>query len=244
MIINLQKQLDIIEQSKNNYTSAQIYKLTDLTLLNKNATDEQILSLFDNAVAKKAAAICLYPDNFKLISNKTSIKKATVVNFPTGNNNTLDVINEIKTVIETYNIDEIDYVFSYKAYLANDKEKALEDAIIILKTCKKYNKICKIIIESGAYTSNDTIYELSSYLAKNGFDFIKTSTGKINEGASLDAVYAILNAIKDTGSKCGIKVSGGVRTFQQANTYIKLAESILKKEATPDWFRIGASKLA
>lgn len=233
------------EKSLNNYDAAHIYKLTDLTLLNEDATDEQILQKINEAIQKNTAAICLYPDRFKLLTNtiNINIKKATVVNFPQGNKTTEEVIANIKEAIEVYNIDEVDYVFPYQYYLKNEKNLALKSCETIIKTCQKYNKNIKIIIESGSFTTNIEIYNLCLKLIEFGCDFIKTSTGKISNGATIDAAFTILKAIKDTNSNCGIKVSGGVRTFQQANTYIKLAEYVLNKEATANWFRIGASNL-
>ncbi len=231
-----------IEHVKN-YNFADIYKFVDLTLLDKAATNEQILETFSNAQNNNVAAICLYADAFGIIPNTTKLKKATVVNFPSGEIETKQVIDEINQAVNTYQVDEIDYVFPYQTYLANEQNKALDSYCAIIETCQEYNKTLKVIIESGAFVSSDSVYELSSKLANLGCDFIKTSTGKIPNGASLEAAFAILNAIKDTNNNCGIKISGGIRTFQQAKTYIQLAENVLAKAATPEWFRIGTSKL-
>lgn len=235
--------LKIIAETEDNYNHADIYKLTDLTLLNENASKDQILDTLDRAYTNQVAAICLYPENYKFIPNIKNILKATVVNFPSGNSETTEVINDIEHVITNHNIDEIDYVFPYQQYLDNQQKKSLDSCAMILETCKKNNKTLKVIIESGVFPEISQIYNLSKELAKLGCDFIKTSTGKVTNGATPEAAFAILNAIKDTNKNCGIKISGGIRTFQQANIYIKLAEHVLLNKATSKWFRIGSSNM-
>ena len=88
-----------------------------------------------------------------------------------------------------------------------------------------------------------TIYQLCIELLTSQCDFLKTSTGKIPQGASLPAVFAILSAIKDSGKTCGIKISGGIKNPQQARNFAYLAELIMQKKISKDWFRIGASNL-
>ena len=72
---------------------------------------------------------------------------------------------------------------------------------------------------------------------------LKTSTGKITPGASLQAVFVMLSAIKDSQSGCGIKISGGIKTLAQASVYIHLSEHMLEKNVGKNWFRIGASQI-
>jgi deoxyribose-phosphate aldolase len=50
---------------------------------------------------------------------------------------------------------------------------------------------------------------------------------------------------EQTGRKVGLKISGGVRTENDAIAYIKIVQEILGATwLTPDLFRIGASSLA
>lgn len=101
----------------------------------------------------------------------------------------------------------------------------------------------KIILETGALPDIKTIYDLSRDVLSIGCDFLKTSTGKIDKGASLPALLSILTAIKDSNKKCGVKVSGGIKVPQQAHQYAYLAELIMARKIENDWFRIGASSL-
>ena len=83
----------------------------------------------------------------------------------------------------------------------------------------------------------------------SGADFIKTSTGKVYPGASPEAVYVICQTIKEYfrihRKKIGLKVSGGVRTAEDAVNYYTIVKEVLGSEwLDPQLFRIGASSLA
>jgi len=88
-----------------------------------------------------------------------------------------------------------------------------------------------------------SIYQVSRELIETGCNFLKTSTGKIPKGASIHAAFSILSAIRDAGTKTGIKLSGGVKTPTEARQYALLAELMMGRKIKNDWFRIGASSL-
>ena len=76
-----------------------------------------------------------------------------------------------------------------------------------------------------------------------GAAFLKTSTGKVGAGASPEAARVLLDAVRDAGHG-GVKVSGGVRTAEQADAYVALAAEVMGAGwVAPDTFRIGASSL-
>jgi deoxyribose-phosphate aldolase len=68
-------------------------------------------------------------------------------------------------------------------------------------------------------------------------------------GATPEAVFVMCQAIKEYSKlhnkKIGVKVSGGVRTAEEAVNYYTIVKEVLGKEwLTPQYFRIGASSLA
>ena len=80
-------------------------------------------------------------------------------------------------------------------------------------------------------------------------DFIKPSTGKIYQGASLEAAYVMCECIKEyfaiSGRKVGFKAAGGIRTPEEAVAYYTIVKEVLGEEwLNHDLFRIGASSLA
>src|ERR687892_312302 len=77
-----------------------------------------------------------------------------------------------------------------------------------------------------------------------GCDFLKTSTGKAAVGATLEAAAVLLAVIEEAEGKVGFKAAGGIRTAQQAASYLFLAEQLIDPSwASPNTFRFGASTL-
>ncbi len=223
-------------------TAVQLIHTIDLTILKENATEYELSHVNQLAQAHPVAAVCIYSHHINYFKPQNSINFATVINFPHGNDSLKKCIQQIDRAIQL-GIAEIDYVFPYQVYLSQKKEEALTHSHAIAQYCKQKNCTLKIILETGAFAEMRTIYQLCIELLTSQCDFLKTSTGKIPQGASLPAVFAILSAIKDSGKTCGIKISGGIKNPQQARNFAYLAELIMQKKISKDWFRIGASNL-
>lgn len=228
--------------SKNTITTKQLIHSIDLTLLDECATVESLNQLKYSANQNQVAALCVYLQHLDQFSSQNTIDLATVINFPQGIEEVADSIASIEKAIQL-GAAEIDYVFPYPLYLKEQKQKALNQCEAIAQLCNQQKLVLKIILETGSFPDMETIYNASKELIELGCDFIKTSTGKIQAGASLSAVFAILCAIQDTNTCCGIKISGGIRKPQHAYNYARLAELMLDKQINKSWFRIGASSL-
>lgn len=220
-----------------------IARLIDFTLLNEHASAEQ-LDAFQSKVSRfPIAAVCLYPIHLKQIQTPHTVKRATVLNFPNGEGNTAAVLNELELALQSGPIDEIDTVFPYSLYLNGEKKAALQQCQQLYAACIHHGLTFKVILETGAFTDFNELYTLCRQIIQQGCHFLKTSTGKIATGATPIAAFTILKAIQTEATKTGIKVSGGIRTLDDARFYIALAEHCLKQTADPSWFRIGASSL-
>ena len=111
----------------------------------------------------------------------------------------------------------------------------------------------QVILETGELRVPDLIARAALDAFHNGADFIKTSTGKTATGATLEAARIMLQVIRDLcsgdGDKLvqrGLKVSGGVRTHEEAMAYIHLVQEILPADLDflqPLTFRFGVSGL-
>ena len=92
--------------------------------------------------------------------------------------------------------------------------------------------------------SIEKIKKSSEIAIKNGADFIKTSTGKSKIGATSEAVRIMCKTIVQCNKKAGIKVSGGIRTLDDALLYKNIIfQEVGENWLTPELFRIGASSL-
>lgn len=215
----------------------------DLTILDNNATQAQIEDLATAGNRCNVAAFCVYPHHLDWIKPAAGIKKATVINFPEGQDNTASLLKQIDTLKAQHKLDEIDYVFPWKSWLLGHEKETLQQAAAVYNQCQQQGFLLKIIMETGGIDDPDLIHKLASQLLMTGADFLKTSTGKIPQGASPEAAYAILSAIKASKQRCGLKVSGGIKTPQQAFGYMALAEALMGERPKKNWFRIGASSL-
>lgn len=223
-----------------------IVSLMDLTQLGENDTDDDILELCSKAQNSlgSVAALCVYKQFIPLIKQTlgSNFRVATVINFPAGESSLDEVVAEAEEALEL-GTDEIDVVINYKQYIATGES---QESCEIVKAVKRLcgDKILKVIIESGELDSQSLIEKASIDAITSGADFIKTSTGKTSTGATLKAAKTMLETIANTNSEVGFKASGGIRNYEQAIEYMKLADTIINiNYINPDNFRFGVSGL-
>ena len=226
-------------------------KLMDLTTLNDDDTDAKVIELCKNAKSPvgNTAAVCIYP-RFIPVAKKQlreqgtpEVRIATVTNFPHGNDDIEIAVAETKAAV-AYGADEVDVVFPYRALLAGNEEVGFE----LVKQCKAAcgEIMLKVIIETGELKTEELIKKASEISIKAGADFIKTSTGKVPVNATPEYAEIMLNVIKDMGVEktVGFKPAGGVRTAEDAQQYLDMADRILGAEWADNMhYRFGASSL-
>lgn len=221
--------------------------LLDLTNLKDDCTPEQIVTLCGRAqsVFGPTAAICIWPrfvmQARTLLGPDRAIRIATVVNFPSGDMKTEDVLAETRNAVAD-GADDIDLVIPYRA-LAKGDEKAVTDMVSAVKAaCGP--AILKTILETGELKDISLIRRASDLSIAAGADFIKTSTGKAGVNATLEAADIMLQAIRDSRKKVGFKPAGGISTVADAALYLSLADTIMGEDwVMPSTFRFGASGL-
>lgn len=235
-------------------TIKKISNLIDLTTLEGKDTVQKVQTFSQKAKSieleydgiPNVAAVCIYPSLVKTAKNElqnTSLKVASVAGgFPSGQIPLNLKIAEVNYALEQ-GADEIDMVISRGTFLAGDYETVFQEIQAIKKVCGA--KTLKVILETGELESLENIRLASDIVIYAGADFIKTSTGKIPQGASLEAIWVMLQAIKESGKIIGIKPSGGISTVETALAYYYLVQHELgDKWLTNDLFRFGASSLA
>lgn len=87
----------------------------------------------------------------------------------------------------------------------------------LIPIAHKKEKQIKVIIESGVLTDEEIIQCCEIY-AELGADFVKTSTGYAEKGATLEAVQLMR---KHLPSGIKIKASGGIRNYTFARQLIE-----------------------
>jgi len=230
----------------------------DLTSLNDNDTDAAIKTLCTQAKSgpAKTAAVCVYPQFVALAKAElkdTDVKVATVVNFPAGDSDAEKVAWETRQAAQD-GADEIDVVWNFEAYNAGRLDEAMAPVKAVCQALEEVDsagsKRVKVIFETGAIPDGNVEAAaglvLGNYPGSQRIQFLKTSTGKLasGKGASHGAVDEFAKAIKTSKKDVGIKVSGGVRSTQDALAYLTQAEKNFGIAwITPGHFRFGASGL-
>lgn len=236
----------------------QCFSFIDLTTLNSGDTKDKGKKFADNVNSFSAAypgmpnvaAICVYPTLVETVRKNLNVKSvklaAVAAGFPSS-----QTFLEVKTLETSLTVqkgaDEIDIVISLGTFLEGNYQTVKNEIEAIKKACGKAH--LKVILESGSLPSPEAVYKASMLSMEAGADFIKTSTGKTDPPATPEAVFVMCHAIEDfytkTGKKIGLKPAGGIVTATDALTYYLIVKEILGQDwLTPEWFRLGASKLA
>jgi deoxyribose-phosphate aldolase len=219
----------------------------DLTDLTETCTDHAIDALCKKALDPRGpvAAVCVWPQFVKRSRENlkgSSVRIATVVNFPVGGEDVSRVTDDIQEALSD-GANEIDLVIPYDAVRRGDLAAATE-MVEAVRELVDGDHLLKIILETGELKDAKLIETASRIAIEAGADFIKTSTGKTPVSATPEAAEIMLNAIKASGKSVGLKPSGGIRTVDDAKIYLDLADRIMGPGwATPRTFRIGASSV-
>ncbi|MBP5546352.1 MAG: deoxyribose-phosphate aldolase [Bacteroidales bacterium] len=153
-------------------------------------------------------------------------------------------VEEVKYAIGE-GADEIDMVLSRGALLAGEDNLVRDEVAMMKEACQ--GRTLKVILETGELSP--TLMATASQLAiDGGADFIKTSTGKISVGATLEAAETMLKVINENVKKSkktvGFKTAGGISTPEEALAYAEMAKKIMGDDyVRSQTFRIGASRL-
>lgn len=206
----------------------EILKLIDHTLLQADATWEQIVSLCDEAVKYGTATVCIPQTYLKRVHDKygDNLKLCTVIGFPLGYNSASSKVVEAKDSIAD-GASEIDTVVNISDVKNHRYDEVRKELKMIREACG--DKLLKVIIETCYLTEEEKI-ELCKIVTDVKADYIKTSTGFGSAGATLDDIKLFKKYI---GPDVKIKAAGGIRTIEDALAYAEEGCS-----------RIGSSKVA
>jgi deoxyribose-phosphate aldolase len=218
----------------------------DLTNLENDCDEAAIADLCARAQTPhgSAAAVCIWPRfvaQAKQILDRTGIRVATVVNFPSGDAAPAAAAEEARSALAD-GADEIDMVVPWRALKAGDADAVTEAVRAVKAACG--GATLKAILETGELADAALIGLAAERALDGGADFLKTSTGKVAVNATPEAAEIMLDAIARHGGGAGFKAAGGVRTVADAGVYLGLADRIMGKGwAGPKHFRFGASGL-
>lgn len=206
----------------------ELAKYIDHTLLRPDATEADVDRMCDEAIEFGFASVCVNP--WWVRRTATNLKESgvvacSVIGFPFGATTPEIKAMEARRALRD-GAREIDMVINIGALKSGRFEQVETDIAKVVDAAHEVGAVCKVIIETALLTDEEKV--VASMLAKSAkADFVKTSTGYGPGGATVYDVALMREAV---GPQMGVKASGGVKTFEDA-------EDMIAAGAT----RIGAS---
>jgi len=200
------------------YSAEQLAATIDHTLLKPEATSAQIRQLCAEAATHAFASVCVNPTWVPLCAAllaETNSVVCTVVGFPLGA--TLTAVKAYETA-EAIRLgaNEIDMVLNIGQLKEGAFDAVQADIAAVVKTAHEAGVLVKVIMEACLLTQEEKIAAALLTQAA-GADFVKTSTGFNNGGATIADIQLLRLTV---GPKMGVKAAGGVRSAIDAQQMI------------------------
>jgi deoxyribose-phosphate aldolase len=195
------------------------------------------------------AAVCVYhtlvPTAVEALRGSGIPVAAVSTGFPAGLSPWEQRVEEIHASVDA-GADEIDIVIT-RAHVLTGNWQALYDEV------RAFRQACgaahlKTILATGELATLRNVAKASLVCMMAGADFIKTSTGKEAENATLPVGLTMVRAIREyrerTGHIIGFKPAGGIKTAKQSLDWLLMMKEELGTDyLRPNLFRFGASSL-
>ncbi|HEY4813279.1 MAG TPA: deoxyribose-phosphate aldolase [Chthoniobacterales bacterium] len=194
-------------------------------------------------------AVCVYPTMVghavQALTGSNIPVASVATGFPTGLMPMTQRLEEIRYAVDQ-GAAEIDMVITRELVLTGRWEELFDEVAACKEACGRAH--LKVILATGELATLRNVARASMVAQLAGADFIKTSTGKETENATLPVTLTMVRCIRryyqSSGRKVGFKPAGGIRSAKDALAW----QVLMKEELGRDWlepelFRIGASGL-
>jgi deoxyribose-phosphate aldolase len=211
-------------------TRAELARMIDHTLLDPEATDDDVVRLAKEAEQFGTGAICISPSRLPLARGAlaSGIAVAAVAGFPSGAHPVAVKVAEAAAAMAV-GATEIDVVIDLGHAMENRWAEVTAE-VAAVRAAIGPDMVLKVILET-AVIGPGRIAPACHAAEAGGASFVKTSTGFHKAGgATVAAVRAMAAAV---GGRLGVKAAGGIRTTADALAMIAVGAT-----------RIGASRTA
>jgi len=192
-------------------------KIIDHTLLKPEATADQVVCLCGEAREFGFGTVMINPCYVELAAAQlqgSDVKVGAVIAFPFGATVTSAKVFEANEAMRL-GACEIDMVINIGALKSGNRQLVQDDIAAVAQAVHAQKALLKVILEMGLLTADEkrAACEISE---KAGADFVKTSTGFLAGGATVEDVTLMRRAVK-----IGVKASGGIRSASDARKMIE-----------------------
>lgn len=199
-------------------TDFEFARFIDATLLKPNATEEQIREHLETAKKyhfKTVAIGCCWIPLAKEILDGSDVGIDAPIGFANGYNTTESKVFETMDAFAK-GATEADVLLNI-GWLRSGRYSDVEEELARFKmACGKH--ISKVILETY-YLSDEQKREAVRIAKRVGLDFVKTSTGFAQGGATIEDVKLML---EEAGDSIQVKASGGIRNREIADKFLDM----------------------
>lgn len=218
-----------------------IVSLIDHAVLQPTQTNNDVRTACKLCAELQVASVCVKPSMVQLASEllaESGVVPSTVIGFPHGGTTTQCKVYETEVACRE-GVCEIDMVVNLGRVLAEDWQYVSDEICAVVDAAKSNDVITKVIFETGLLPSDDLKIRLCEISEEAGAAFVKTSTGfgyvKAVEG-SLQSTGATAHDVKllrkHVSEKMQVKASGGIRSYEDALSFVNIGASRLGTSAT------------
>lgn len=197
----------------------------DAAILKPEMTRAEVLAAAELCLPYRPATLCVRPCDIGLLlprCREAGVGLCVVLGFPHGDQLPASKADEARRYIEA-GVDEIDMVANFGWIRSHAWEEVHGEIAGVAAVTRAAGIPLKVIFES-VHLSADEIRHTVEICVAAGADFVKTSTGFNGDGASIEAVQAMLEAAQ---GRVQVKPSGGIRNAEQARRYLDMGATRL-----------------
>ena len=185
--------------------------LFDHSLLQQTLTDEQLRQGCLWARSTGTASVCIKPYAVSMardILADVQVKVCTVIGFPHGGHRTTIKVAEAEQALAD-GATELDMVVNIGKVLSRDWDDVSADIAAVVEVAHSQGGLVKVIFEN-CFLDDFHKIKLCEICAEVGADFVKTSTGYGETGAT-DHDLALMR--RNSPPSVQVKAAGGVRNY-------------------------------
>jgi len=216
----------------------ELSKCIDHTILKPDTTPGDIEKLCAEAREHGFATVFVPSCYIRLAASllrKSGVKVGAAVGFPLGWATTQTKMAEARQAVK-HGAREVDMVMNIGALKSGNHDLVKKDIRKVVRTVGRSVSV-KVILETGLLSDAEkvTACELAE---KAGAEYVKTSTGTVHGGATVEDIRLMRKAV---GDRMKVKAAGGIRTYEQARALLEAGADRIGTSAGVEIIR-GAPK--
>jgi deoxyribose-phosphate aldolase len=197
-----------------------INRYIDAAILKPETTQEESRNAIQSMIACEARTVCVRPCDIPLaveLCEGTETDVSCVLAFPHGVALSESKADEARRYVGL-RVAEIDMVVNYGFILSGEWELVERDIRSVTEVAASEGVLVKVILETCQLSPRE-ITRATEIAVECKADFVKTSTGFSESGASEQAVKTM---IKAANGRIHVKASGGIRDMERARLFVDL----------------------